>query len=76
MCEQCAEGFMACCLGVLEYCVILCQKEVREAATLAQGHTAGQCPRPSRDPGLPDSKDVYGSGGRAGEVLGMVQSRS
>lgn len=55
--KQRAKDFAARCQGVLE-CCFRGKHSVREAAAFAQGHTAGQCPRPSWDPGLPDSRDV------------------
>lgn len=49
------------------------KNRVREAKTLAQGHTGDQCPRPSWGPWLPDQRRPGGPGFRdGGEVLGMI----
>lgn len=79
---QGAKGVMAYCQGVLvsdfelgaiEVLFHRGKNGVREAKTLAPGHTGGQCPRPSWGPGVPD-KDVLGVPAfrDGGEVLGMM----
>lgn len=48
-------------LGGIQVLFYRGKNRVREAKTLAQGHTGGQCPRPSWGPGLPDQRCPGGS---------------